>query len=790
MRVLVLITLLITACLPEDEISISQSNAISGQDLTNVNSPAHIEQGECLINVNGTLALNKRTSTLSLPNNQCLPSSKLSWLFRAEEVKTKAKYQLPHLRLAILFDTSFSLQKQDSERKRFDAIKTYLKAIFARKMASKISNTEVKGKIASADIKVFPFKYCDQTKGANAHVLRITSSTTEANFDSAIDALIGTNADITGNEIVITDGVRGTLKEYGAGGSTNYLQSLAWAEDFLEQGDKDDLKHVVIISDGLPFTYNDGNTTTITNEKCSLDKDDFSSSAAKNCVTTEHYPSKYSCTAPTSDDDGLTANTPAFDDPRNHLLGMIQHSQVINKAKRGKFNVYAAHLNNCRTKITDDSFSEQYLCQQVSQPFFESFVEEGGYVPADDADELAKALEKILSAQLPQKIIDYKYFGTAHIGTASKGSSTTTVDQETKRHRGNFIKVGRDKKSSSPTYDVNKHGVYDYADSGQDVLTVEHGLFVRGGSFEIDYDFNFSAAKGGSDCRNQSPTTSGNLEVHKYDATSFTAWCLLAPPSCDDSTHCCENGQVVSYAAGQQRCAAQGKNWVWIGFQDKTKVCDCVCDADGTGKAACQGEGQIWNKSTCTCEQGVAAKAKTTTCVPTETVCCKSGVAQAQPICQSKSGETLDIDSCSCVPDTSSPPTQSQCDSNRECCIGDRVVTSGSCGSNKQVWRGHPTCGCVCRNSASSCNAQTHTWHGFPTCNCVRKTSPKVDKPTTPDQDEDGTIGGDDAGQGDVTGQKEEPENPQKAGKVVGGTDAKPTTGAVEGIVWGDFESF
>ena len=444
MRVFLLTALLFSACLPHDEANVAQSSNVTGNDLTNTNSPNYIKEGECLVNVNGVLDLNTKTSLSSLDNEQCLPSSKLSWLFRAEEVAENPKWKLPHLKLAILFDTSFSLEKQDKGAERFAKLKTYLANIFARKSLSGISTTEESGRIASAEIKVFPFKYCDQTKGS-PHQLLIRQNTTEDEFMDKVDKLIGfrdgqgNEIKIDGNDLVIDDQKRANLKSYGAGGSTNYLESLDWATDFLDQESGDStLKHVVIISDGLPFTY--GNSTILDNE-CSLDATDagnrysFGSARARSCVTADYSPSKGSCKAPSGSDKGLTKLTDgkkmkAFNDPRNHLLGMIQHSIVINRVKRSKgFKVYAVHLNSCRTQKEATYFTEQYLCQNISQDFFESFTTStmkrdqtgneieisSGYFPANDIDELDDALQGILDNQLPADPIAYKSTGTAHI---------------------------------------------------------------------------------------------------------------------------------------------------------------------------------------------------------------------------------------------------------------------------------------------------------------------------------------------------------------------------------------
>ena len=149
MRVFLLTALLLAACLPEDEASVSQSSNVTRDNLTNSNSSSYIKEGECLVNINGVLDLGSNTTLQPLASQQCLPSSKLSWRFRGEEVKENPKWRLPHLKLAILFDTSYSLQGQDPKARRFGILKTYLLNIFARKSLTGISTTEESGRIAS-----------------------------------------------------------------------------------------------------------------------------------------------------------------------------------------------------------------------------------------------------------------------------------------------------------------------------------------------------------------------------------------------------------------------------------------------------------------------------------------------------------------------------------------------------------------------------------------------------------------------------------------------------------------
>lgn len=802
MRVLLLTTLLITACLPEDEVSISQSGDVKRRDLTNKNDPAYIEQGECLIDIGDTLELGKR---IELPQpGQCLPSSKLSWLFRAREVKKQAKQRL---KLAVLLDTSESLRDNDALGDRYTALRTYLLALF-----DKINNTD-KGAdalVTTAEVQIYPFKYCDSRKDKTLK-LTITRNKSKDDFTKEVDQLIGakeTYAYIGEAEDVRQGRSFSTLTKYGAVGSTNYLHSLAQAIEFFNSASDNDLKQVLIFSDGLPFTFNDGtanganNTIDLDAAGCNVGHEygypelraklltgsKFSpKDGIKACVTDAFYP-KNTCQRPTANNLGQTntgTNEPyAWSDPLNHVLGMVQHEAIISKAKEGhNFQVYAVLLrpSNCNTiKSKWDKTICQEITTHLAKPFFESFASH--YEETSKAAELAKKLKATLDAQIQK----YRKHGTAYLNTADKGSDTT-VDSKTTLYTGNLIKVGRDKQSNDLDYDNKDDGVYDYANAAQNTLMVKHGLYGYGGSFEINYDFTFSSTKDGSDCRSADNSKIGNLEVNKYGGNGYTAWCLLSP-RCDTDDQCCDprnNYRILSDQEGQQLCAAKDGKWLWVGFKDKQRVCDCVCNP--ADEAACQGKGQSWNANTCTCEQGAVIEPEQ--CVPSETVCCKGGKAYTRQGCESKAGEVWDESSCSCVQETLPPtqPTQRACDPSRECCDGDTVVAQGTCANSRQVWRGFDAnntandCRCVCRNSASSCNSQTHNWQGFPDCACV----PNVVPPTDPSQTGNGTVGGNEGNQGKV---QEKPENPEKAGKEQGGIDGEPTVS--EGMVWGAYESF
>ena len=777
MRALLLTTLLITACLSEDEISVSQSGDVIRKDLTNVNSHAYIEQGECLIDIKSSLDLNSNTSLPPLANSQCLPSSKLSWLFRAKKVEESIQAK-QHMKLAVLLDTSSSLRDNDPGGERYKALRTYLLALFDK------INSNDKGAdalITSAEVQIYPFKYCDK-RTSKVHRLTVAQSKSRSDFATEVDTLIGTNYTHKG-KVEDVDKSFDKLTEYGAVGSTNYLHSLAKAIEFFDTAKADDLKQVLIFSDGLPFTFNDGtgnganNTINLSGAECSVghryDYENLRAEFVRNsdkkftkyiqaCVTEEFYP-KNTCLRPTGNNQGQTntnTNEPkAWSDPLNHVLGMVQHRAVINKAKEDhNFQVYAVLLRPSNCDLVIDKW-DNIICKEITahlaKPFFESFA--NNYEEASKAKELAEKLEATLDAQTRR--IDYRRYGKAYINTSSKASNTTEVDSSTKWYEGNLIKVGRDKKSDT---------VYEYKDNAQNTLTVNHGLYGRGGSFEIGYDFEFPEAnsKGVTDCRSADNSKIGNLEVNKYEGSGYTAWCLL-PPRCDKDDQCCDPSndyQKITTEEGVQQCTNKGHNWRWSGYPS----CDCQCDP--AAKTACQGKGQSWNDATCSCDN--APVITPTECVPSATVCCKGGKEQAQPPCSGKAGEILDVKNCRCVSETSQPPPTSQiqqkCDSSRECCDGDTVMTSQSCSARQ-------------------------TWLGFPNCQCVRKTTtnpPIVVPPENPTQTNTGTMGGNEGNQGNMGGK--EPENPEKNGKVIGekGDPVPPTPLPNQGIVWGEFESF
>ena len=703
MRALLLTTLLITACYSEDEASISQSGDVTKNDLTTKNNPAYIQQGECLIDIDRTLTLGKNVELSQL--GQCLPSSKLSWLFRAKKVEESIQAK-QHMKLAVLLDTSSSLRDNDPEGERYKALRTYLLALFDK------INSNDKGAdalITSAEVQIYPFKYCDKRR-SKVHILTVAQSKSRSDFEIEVDTLIGTNYTYKG-KVGDVDKSFDKLTEYGAVGSTNYLHSLAKAIEFFDTASANDLKQVLIFSDGLPFTFNDGtdkganNTINLSASKCGVEhKYDYVNLRAKvigntdkkfapsndiqACVTEEFYP-KNTCVKPTANSQGQTntgTNEPkAWSDPLNHVLGMVQHSAVINEAKADyNFQVYAVLLrpSNCDSvKNKSDRINwDKIICEEITaylaKPFFESFA--SNYEEASKADELAKKLEATLDAQTRR--INYIKHGTAHIDA---GKGATEVDLQTKLHAdNNRIKVGRDSA---------KDTVHDYAHDAQNTLTVAHGLSgKRSNSFQIDYDFTFASSKGEADCRSNKPSKIDSLEVNEYTGKGYTAWCLLSP-RCDTDDQCCNPSNInqeLTDEEGRKLCDDKEGNWIWVGVEGKHKVCACGCDP--TDVAACQGKDQSW-----------------------------------------------DIDSCTCVGAEAAPefsPPQQSCDSAR-------------------------------------CDQQTHIWIGSPECSCKRKLPIVVEPPKPPVRPEKPQQGPDKNGKV-IGGEDQLPEPAVNRGMVWGKYDS------------------
>ncbi len=734
MRALLLTTLLITACLSGEEASISKtSDAVTKDHLTDSNNPAYIKPDECLIAIDGEHG-HKLGDTITLPRrNQCLPSSKLSWLFKAESVTEEIQTE-HHLKLAILLDTSFSLSHNDPAGQRYGALRKYLLALYEKIISEENKNAKVH--IASADIEIYPFKYCSSRGEEKFDLWTMTGTKRggEDGFETLVDNLIGSKGtyDNEGSaEDVRAEKSFDKLTGYGAVGSTNYLQSLHQATKFFEKYDDEEnkyLKQVLIFSDGLPFTFNDGtnNTINLNDPGCEVTgttdleylrgmvifsgkfepKPDI-----KKCLTTAgwSHPSALSCTRPTGGKMGQTTNGPAaWSDPLNHVLGMVQHHEAISVLKKSNnFQVYTVLLkpDNCNN-VPDEH--DKIICEKITQPlakpFFESFADH--YVEANLASGLAAKFNATLQAQTQK--LEYEKKGEAYIEAEVKGeTSQIDVDDPTILHDGQRIKVGRDKITDR---------VHDYTHS-RETLTVAHGLKNKDGKFYIDYDFKF----GGEECRASNPVGVGDLEAHKYSGAGYTAWCLLHPlpplppnppaPECED-----REGK-------RERCKAANEKNVWV---DDECMCaevpvelpcvpsDIVCCKDDTpyNVENCNVKGQIWNNTTCSCE---------TSTVP--------------PV----------------VPPIVVVPEPSTCNRATECCDpSGNPMTSTACSPGDQ-WKWYPECGCV-----------------------PRANPPIVINPPPPSPP---TVG---PGNEDGNGKNKEPEEPP------------PTTlpAATEGIVYGDFENF
>ncbi len=568
MRIPLLAVLLITACFIEDEASIShQSAGIEGGNLTDPSDPAYIEEGECLISINGELTLGKETILEKLTPPSCLPSGKLSWLFKVKKEREISIEVAKPLRLAILFDTSESLRHSDPEGKRYVALKEYLENV-QRKVDGK--------EIESAEIAVYPFKYCNQS----VFELNITSS---GSFSKDLDSFIGTDYRHEGSIKIIDKGHLTTLTAYGAVGSTNYLQSLQLAVDFLDKGEDNTLlQHMLIITDGLPFTYDDRTTNTVdlNGDGCDknlssintnqIDKNVYEEFFSKkySCLVKENilYPSKVDCITPKTlnrePPPGFTINNAAWDDPLNHVLGMAQHIKAIDLLRKDNdIKVYAVYL-----KCPDDK-EKKCMPDGINQHLVEFFLSKITDVHdvADNAADLTSSLKKILETQV--KSLTYKKTGEAYLSNGGEGNGTP-VDKSTKLH-GYRIKVGRDAENDK-VFDYDK----DASGSQQGTLIVEHGLEgVNGnGSFSIGYDFEFKDTYRADSpiAVNVSGDNSIILELNKYEEEKYTAYCLL-PPRCDDSKECCDNPDNPYRVVTDEECHDKGQSW--------KKFPTCMCGA-------------------------------------------------------------------------------------------------------------------------------------------------------------------------------------------------------------------
>ena len=254
---LFIVLLVVTACKIRSEDGTSARSVVKASEVLDNKSRYFTKEDECLVEIDETLKKNEISQALS--EQLCLPRSRVSFLLPVPSKGTRSEKVAPHLKLAILFDASVSLVEQDSKRARFNALKEYLMAIFAKKK---------EGQISSAEIKVYPFRYCNK----GAHSLKLLKNTTKGSFAKEVDLLIGTE-DVGNKSTNIVDKTDlENLRAYGAVGSTNYLNSFAKAKAFLKQQtavalkvnkDTVELKQMLIFSDGLPFTFNDESDNTI-----------------------------------------------------------------------------------------------------------------------------------------------------------------------------------------------------------------------------------------------------------------------------------------------------------------------------------------------------------------------------------------------------------------------------------------------------------------------------------------------------------------------------------------------
>lgn len=532
---------------------------------------------ECLIEIHNTLDPNNGLFGLS---NLCLPRSQISWLFPAQPVTKMVAETPPDLKVALLFDTSHSLEKQDAKMERFGAMETYLQTLF---------NAHKDGKIGDVDIRLYPFKYCDQ---GGEHRLIITANTTQEGFSAAVNTVIGKDKS-KGNEGG-TSGIgqkRDNLRAYGARGSTNYLHSFARAKKFLDVATTDGVeKHLLIFSDGLPLTFNDGKTEVIdvSDPLCKIDfgtkrsidswlegltnpentwlaKDGIKypvlnsyRSGIGRCIKHDLFHPQNACKRPTSSDTGLSGTMLAYNDPLNHVLGMIQHKHVID-THRGNIKIASVHLNSCLNRPDSLNFDEEFLCQKISPLFFRSFSEDGWYFPVAEAKDLEKTFEEVASEQIAM------VYGR---GEATVGG--VVIDQETAVYGdgGGTTRIKVDGKESegkgkSSSGEIVTHN-YDptYSHNGKKTGSASGSLLVAqkvanwkdDARFQIDFNLTFM-----DQCRAEDKAwhqvdvavaqrefgVTQEVEIQQYgggDNEGYTAWCVVPP--LPQATHTNVEGKV------------------------------------------------------------------------------------------------------------------------------------------------------------------------------------------------------------------------------------------------------
>lgn len=536
------------ACLP-----VEHSYVRGGYDEDNLlkkESAYHTNPYQCLVEINGEIDPDTMSDIIHVGNASgerlCLPSNELSYLVKAKK-PTEMTTTTIALKIAVLFDSSYSLRKTDPKQKRFDALKTYLLALF-----DKVESEEIKAR--EVEVSFFPFKYCSHAK---FKTLTITKGDDRVAFETKIDALIGSGNGNAGGDAAnkikqLKAGtlVPKTLKAYGAYGSTNYLQAFAKAKKYLST-DSGAYKNIVIFSDGLPLTYNDGVIATYNKDECTLPKIRTVTAAnwqekAKDCVLNNNYPGgeNDACTAPTGSDKGITTGFKAYSDPMNHLLGMIQHSQQIKKAKGDDINVYAVHLKVCDGLPV----GEKHLCQNISKPFFESFSE---YFPATNAGDIAKAFDGVLKDLIN---VEYKDMGKVTLAPADSrcqvSSGANTIQGMSKKYdeSENFsflktqriIKVGEYKGKGRKTkgksfYDDLSQAAdinlgLPHQKDGRSLTTIKH---KAGGEkkFNICIDFKYKDSCVSKNPKDLHGGGKYGLQVHEYkDSHGNNIYCVIPKP--------------------------------------------------------------------------------------------------------------------------------------------------------------------------------------------------------------------------------------------------------------------
>lgn len=571
-RCLVVVLLVLASCKIRTDNKTSMKS-VEASEVLDSKSRYFTKEDECLIELNEVLQKNEQSHVLA--DELCLPKSKISFLLSVPSKDTRNISVAPHLKLAILFDASVSLVTQDSKRARFDALKEYLMAIFNKKEDRQIS---------SAEIKVYPFRYCNK----GGHSLDLKTNTSKADFLKAVNNLIGTK-DVGNKGVKIVDETNlVNLRAYGAVGSTNYLNSFAVAQKFLKQPASSvkstattaELKQMLIFSDGLPFTFNDGSQTTIStvDAECNLsqvagwtldnwqenlfaqqaDSSYHIDELLNNCVREDFFYPQDSCQRPTSTDKGVSS-AKAWDDPMNHVLGMIQHSHVIREEKKD-FAIYSVHLNNCKNQKASTKFDENFLCQKISENFFRSFSD--GFVAVSDAANLKDKLTK----QTLQSQFDLSYSkGTATLRDGTPVANSLAIypnsDSSVVKVTGNLTK-----NKNSETFDYQN-----YPDG------LLRASLRTGGSSKIEYhnymvNYNFRFS---DDCLDDADkerkAVTGrkdkviSLEIYRWhEQNKYRAWCVLpivndgmeidsSPPS---ATATCDNYPV------QNRKCSKGMTWI------------------------------------------------------------------------------------------------------------------------------------------------------------------------------------------------------------------------------------